>query len=193
MQLHAPSRGFPAAGLRCGCCGRGQGPFSLNKLRPLHFVAWGEPPNSLGLNFLTCEMGRIRSCFLRCLRVVGSQVGTTGEGHGCIQPWTLAREDVARPAGSGLRGVGQGLLTSKRGRYLLPLLTRGRQPCGRGAPSGVQMEPRTQAGGTAGVQAVLGGGACSGGSTGLSADLNGLLVPLVRPRESEERAAGNGF
>ena len=83
-------------------------------LRPLCFVAWDEPPNSLGLNFLTCEMGGIRSCFLRCLGVVGGQVGSAGERHGCIQLWTLAREDVARPAGSGLRGVGQGSLTSKR-------------------------------------------------------------------------------
>ena len=59
--------------------------------------------------------------------------------------------------------------------------------------SGVQMEPRTQAGGTTGVRAVLGGGACSGSSTELSTDINGLPVPLARPRESEERDAGNGF
>ena len=128
-----PVRRSGAAGLRCGCRGRGQGPFSLNELCPLCFVAWGEPPNSLGLNFPTCEMGGIRSCFLRCLGVVGGQVGSAGERHGCIQLWTLAREDVARPAGSGLRGVGQGLLTSKRGQYLTSLPTTGCQPCGKGA------------------------------------------------------------
>ena len=85
------------------------------------------------------------------------------------------------------------MLTSKRGRYLTSLPTTGCQPCGKGAPSSVQMEPRTQAGGTTGVRAVLGGGACSGSSIGLSTDLNGLPVPLARPQESEERDAGNGF
>lgn len=43
------------------------------------------------------------------------------------------------------------------------------------------------------MRAVLGGGACSGSSIGLSTDLNGLPVPLARPQESEERDAGNGF
>ena len=99
-----PVRPPGAAGLRCGCRGREQGPFSLNELCPLCFVAWGELPNSLGLNFLTCEMGGIRSCFLRCLGVVGVQVGSAGERHGCIQLWTLAREDV--PGQRGVDSVG---------------------------------------------------------------------------------------
>ena len=43
------------------------------------------------------------------------------------------------------------------------------------------------------MRAVLGGGACSGSSIGLSTDLNGLPVPLARPQESEERDARNGF
>lgn len=117
------------------------------------------------------------------LQARGMDASSSGPWHG----------GCGQASGSGLHVGAMVCSTSKRGRYLPPLLTRGRQPCGVGAPSGVQIEPRTQAGGTAGVRAILGRGACSGGSTGLSADLNGLLVPLVRPRESEERHAGTGF
>lgn len=90
-------------------------------------------------------------------------------------------------------GVGQGLLTSKRGWYLPPLPTRGRQPGGKGAPRGVQMDPRTQAGGTTGVRAVLGGARVQAAVQDCQWTQTGCPVPLARPRESMERDAGNGF
>lgn len=175
-----PVRPLGTAGLRCGGHGRGQGPFSLNKLHPPSLWPGVSRP-TLGLNFLTCEMGRIRSCFLRCLEVVGGQVGAAGEGHRRIQLWTLAREDVARPVGSRLRGGGSGfahiqtwLVSPTTAHKRTPAR---RQECTQRCADGSKDTGWRDNGG----ESRPGRGACSGSSAGLSTDSNGLTGAFGTP------------
>lgn len=175
-----PVRPLGTAGLRCGGHGRGQGPFSLNKLHPPSLWPGVSRP-TLGLNFLTCEMGRIRSCFLRCLEVVGGQVGAAGEGHRRVQLWTLAREDVARPAGSRLRGGGSGfahiqtwLVSPTTAHKRTPAR---RQECTQRCADGSKDTGWRDNGG----ESRPGRGACSGSSAGLSTDSNGQTGAFGTP------------
>ena len=175
-----PVRPSGFTGLRCGGRGRRQGPLSLNKLCPPSLWPGVSHPTR-GLNFLTCEMGRIRSCFLRCLGVVGGQVSAAGEWHGRVQLWTLAREDVARPAGSGLRGDGSGfahiqtwLVSPTTAHKRTPAR---RQGCTQRCADGSKDIGWRDNGG----ESRPGRGACSGSSAGLSTDLKGLTGAFGMP------------
>lgn len=70
--------------------GAGQGPLSLNELHFPRCVAWGKPSTSLGLDFLTCETGKIRKLLPEALGGLGgirSLLQARGTGASSRELW----------------------------------------------------------------------------------------------------------
>lgn len=115
-------------------------------------AVWPEA-TSLGLNFLTCEMGKIRRLLATCMGVEVGWVSATGEGHGGVGLWTLACEDMTSCQGVD-SAEWDGICSRLNDRCLTPLLTRGCHPLcqgqgcrwneGRGQEGQVRSAPGTR-------------------------------------------------